>query len=82
MYNYVPYMHVVILSQVANAVGAALGMISGHSESVESLSDVIATIKIGQTLERSDKEIRQEAQRLIVEKCVDKAMSNARLKGI
>lgn len=55
-------------------------MISGQAESIESLSATMAAIKEGGA-SLNDEEIRQEAQRLIVDRTIDKAMKIIRSKG-
>ena len=55
-------------------------MIAGYSDSVESITQAVAKIE-GEMKDKSDNEIREEAQRRLVKECVDKAKNNARRKG-
>ena len=77
---YLHKLHVLLTIQVANAVGAALGMIAGYSDSVESLSQAMDKVK-AELQDKPENEIREEAQRRLVKECMDKAVANARLKG-
>ena len=80
MYMYMFYCFIIIIMQVANAVGAALGMIAGYSDSVESLSEAMKKVK-AEFQDKPENEIRDEAQRRLVKECIDKAIENARHKS-
>ena len=59
------------LSQVANAVGASLGMVSGQCDAIERLPQAL-----------SNEEDKKEARKKIVDRCIENAIQNARSKGI
>ena len=65
--------------QVANAIGAALGMVSGRSDRIESISQIISTIESKDG--KSEDDLNAIARDLAVQKGVAVATKAARSKG-
>ena len=56
-------------------------MVAGHSERVESLSNVMTTIKSDGSFRGSDEEFHLKAREVIIQRSVDSAIKTAQEKG-
>ena len=56
-------------------------MVAGHSERVESLSNVMTTIKSDGSFKGSDEELHLKAREVIIQRSVDSAIKAAQEKG-
>ena len=56
-------------------------MVAGRSERVESLSNVMTTIKSNGSFKGSDEELRLKAREVIIQRSVDSAIKAAQEKG-
>ena len=63
---------------MANAVGAALGMVSGVCETVEKLSAVEASLPMPQL---SKEELSKKAREVIVQRGKERAFAEVKRKG-
>ena len=61
-------------------MGAALGTVAGRSERIESLKEVVETIK-EEFKSLSEEELRAKARDLVIQKGIDNATEAARKKG-
>ena len=63
---------------MANAVGAALGMVSGTCEIVEKISAVEASLQLSQL---SKEELSRKAREVIVQRGKERAFAEVKRKG-
>lgn len=63
---------------MANAVGAALGMVSGTSELVESLSTIEASLQLPQL---SKEDLVKKAREVAVQRGIGRALADVKRKG-